>query len=878
MYRGFIDVEDDDPAAATLSAADLDAMLPSERRAYQQELDRRRASLRSDRSAEQQQSRRTASPLGILLSTSPAPASYASASASASPLSAEFDRTSAFFATPFSPSTPPPPPVPAQHRPYTLDAGMRSLPRIAGTLSTSPGALPHDLRRDDNSADAATALGHPSMYTMSLPRLPGLGSASASNSRPGSSEHLAVAPPARGPSTDSHTSSVSRASTAGDASFFHLELADTHPAEPSSTASAATPLSPAPVYPTPPPAHPALHYDEDFFSTPFQASTPAPASSATPPGRAPGGPARAATTYVTGVPSRTWQATPDPAFQPGIYDLSLAQVRPNTAAAQHTHQNQRHAHASASPPASASAFTATTPPAAPMAIPIPPPPPEPESTAGNNNNNNYAGLFRSMSLPPNAAVGPGGAGAGSLDNYLLEAVVGVGAFSKVRLGIHRRTRAKVAVKLVELKSDLSRRMAENEALVFRTLQGGHLRLTPSSSSGESTPPSGTAATAAAAGHPAILQCYDVVHAPGSTALILEYCPGGDLFDLLAYRHDEVALHDAQSLAYQVCSAVAFMHAHRVVHRDLKLENILLVARASPFRIKLSDFGLSYVLQTDDEQLATRCGSEEYSAPEVIVASGTPFDPRAADVWSIGVILYAVLVGQLPFSQEARDVVVVEKVVVTSPATPAAGAPPKRVSGLLRHLEDKLSLGGNNGSHHHHDYSSAAARSASPPLLSVGTGVTDLPIPEDQEAPPSPVVHHAPLDSPDADPSPPPVVRKILRRRSTRKAGRKALWHRIARAEFTFPDEAVELAPSAAAAAAAVPAEEEVVETEPASAPAAAANVPSNPQYPLLTDETKLLVRTLLDPHPAHRPTAAACLEIPWIAAGRPGAATSAGGE
>ncbi|KAF8472893.1 kinase-like domain-containing protein, partial [Gautieria morchelliformis] len=99
---------------------------------------------------------------------------------------------------------------------------------------------------------------------------------------------------------------------------------------------------------------------------------------------------------------------------------------------------------------------------------------------------------------------------------------------------------------------------------------------------------------------------------------------------------------------ELCLAVAWMHAVGLVHRDLKLENILLTtnpfapgARAPPAPaplVKLTDFGLARFIDPARPLLATRCGSEAYAAPEI--ATGRPYDGRQTDAWACGVVLYA----------------------------------------------------------------------------------------------------------------------------------------------------------------------------------------------------------------------------------------------
>ncbi|KAI4595077.1 hypothetical protein KJ359_007330 [Pestalotiopsis sp. 9143b] len=133
-------------------------------------------------------------------------------------------------------------------------------------------------------------------------------------------------------------------------------------------------------------------------------------------------------------------------------------------------------------------------------------------------------------------------------------------------------------------------------------------------------------------------------------LVLSYCPGGDLFDLAA-RHKELLTPSLLTRIFaELVGAVQYLHDRRIVHRDIKLEKQL----ANPDQdwatfpdsvITLTDLGLSRRV-ADDEKLETRCGSDDYAAPEVIL--GQPYDGKAIDAWSMGVLLYALLEARLPF--------------------------------------------------------------------------------------------------------------------------------------------------------------------------------------------------------------------------------------
>ncbi|KXJ92910.1 kinase-like domain-containing protein [Microdochium bolleyi] len=141
-------------------------------------------------------------------------------------------------------------------------------------------------------------------------------------------------------------------------------------------------------------------------------------------------------------------------------------------------------------------------------------------------------------------------------------------------------------------------------------------------------------------------------------LVLSYSPGGDLFDI-ATAHRHVLTNTLMRRMFsELVGAVRYLHDRRIVHRDIKLENVLVNLTpqelADPQQdwitypysiITLTDLGLSRFV-ADDEKLETRCGSDDYAAPEVIL--GQPYDGRAIDAWSLGVLLYALMESRLPF--------------------------------------------------------------------------------------------------------------------------------------------------------------------------------------------------------------------------------------
>jgi len=140
-------------------------------------------------------------------------------------------------------------------------------------------------------------------------------------------------------------------------------------------------------------------------------------------------------------------------------------------------------------------------------------------------------------------------------------------------------------------------------------------------------------------HKSIVQLYDIFETPNELFLVLEFVPGGELFDQIVERGSYTE-NDAAKLVRQILEGIDYMHKHGVVHRDLKPENLLC---ASANVIKIADFGLSKDIESGN--LQTSCGTPSYVAPEVLM--GGQYD-NEVDIWSIGVITYVLLCGFTPF--------------------------------------------------------------------------------------------------------------------------------------------------------------------------------------------------------------------------------------
>jgi 5'-AMP-activated protein kinase catalytic alpha subunit len=146
-------------------------------------------------------------------------------------------------------------------------------------------------------------------------------------------------------------------------------------------------------------------------------------------------------------------------------------------------------------------------------------------------------------------------------------------------------------------------------------------------------------------HPHIIRLYEVIDTPTDIFLVNEYVSGGELFDYIVSK-GRLSADEARNFFHQIISGVEYCHFQKIVHRDLKPENLLL---DSNLNIKIADFGLSNLMR-DGDFLRTSCGSPNYAAPEVI--SGHLYAGPEVDVWSCGVILYALLCGSLPFDDES----------------------------------------------------------------------------------------------------------------------------------------------------------------------------------------------------------------------------------
>uniref|UniRef100_A0A6Q2Z314 non-specific serine/threonine protein kinase n=1 Tax=Esox lucius TaxID=8010 RepID=A0A6Q2Z314_ESOLU len=196
-----------------------------------------------------------------------------------------------------------------------------------------------------------------------------------------------------------------------------------------------------------------------------------------------------------------------------------------------------------------------------------------------------------------------------IGNYRLLKTIGKGNFAKVKLARHILTGREVAIKIID-KTQLNPTSLQKVSDVCLCLC-------------------------------VTVQLFEVIETEKTLYLIMEYASGGEVFDYLV-SHGRMKEKEARAKFRQIVSAVHYCHLKNIVHRDLKAENLLLDADSN---IKIADFGFSNEF-TMGNKLDTFCGSPPYAAPELF--QGKKYDGPEVDIWSLGVILYTLVSGSLPF--------------------------------------------------------------------------------------------------------------------------------------------------------------------------------------------------------------------------------------
>ena len=217
------------------------------------------------------------------------------------------------------------------------------------------------------------------------------------------------------------------------------------------------------------------------------------------------------------------------------------------------------------------------------------------------------------------------------DYYELKEVIGKGKFGVVNLGIHKKTQQQVAVKIINKDSI---KTTEDKELV--RIEIGILKLCH---------------------HPNVVRLLDHLENEDYIFIVTEYIEGGTLGQYFKKRNFNFSERQASSIMSQIANGVKYLHKYGIVHRDLKPDNIMITQQNDFGIIKIMDFGLSKIVSTQ-EKMVDGYGTLSYVAPEVLLR--TPYN-KEVDIWSMGVILYYMLCGHLPFKGN-KEVVIAEKIV------------------------------------------------------------------------------------------------------------------------------------------------------------------------------------------------------------------------
>lgn len=209
------------------------------------------------------------------------------------------------------------------------------------------------------------------------------------------------------------------------------------------------------------------------------------------------------------------------------------------------------------------------------------------------------------------------------DIYDVYQRLGNGKFGLVKLGIHKQTGKKVAIKIMS-KQDMDLddlELVRTEIEILKICQ-----------------------------HPNIIHLYEVFENVDYFYIIMEYCEGGDLFSYLEKRNFILPEDKACRIIYKMCTALFYIHSYGIIHRDIKPENVLMISTDDNADIRILDFGLSKILGPN-EYCNEPYGTLSYVAPEVLLEK--PYN-KAVDMWSLGVTTYLLLSGGLPFDHANDD--------------------------------------------------------------------------------------------------------------------------------------------------------------------------------------------------------------------------------
>lgn len=201
--------------------------------------------------------------------------------------------------------------------------------------------------------------------------------------------------------------------------------------------------------------------------------------------------------------------------------------------------------------------------------------------------------------------------------------MGKGKFAEVRSAKHKITNKIVAVKTLN-KTIMTEKQLERARCEIETLK--------------------------LCQHPNIMSLYEIFENSEYIYLVLEHLSGGDLYSYLTKKHNLLSEKLVCKFVYSIGNAIYYMHSLGIIHRDIKPDNVVLISTDESSDVKIVDFGLAILLGR--QEYATDCvGTLCYTAPEIL--EGDKYD-KSVDMWSLGVLTYLLLVGELPFNHPTKD--------------------------------------------------------------------------------------------------------------------------------------------------------------------------------------------------------------------------------